>query len=412
MAAVDARIDVRRGLPTDTNTLGVVGPAAYAEAYAYLWDDPQAFLRQLKTFSADAFAQHLGRENARIWVAVVEGDIVGFLTMNLGVADPVSRALAPGGCARGGGDRGLFLCLAARDGVGGLGAQGLCEVGLRGKGDHSLRRRRQGGVRGNGRDGKADHDPRCLRSEVTTPISAPAPNQAFESPDWRGADLSDHVFDNCAISDGVFADANLTGARFFHCRLVRCAFTHADAREAIFDDCVFTDRSTRNGANFAFARLDEARFRRCDLRHAKFEGADLYAAGFEDCNLLGAQFSRARFHRAFSRKIVRASVAFIACNLDLADLSDANLGECDFSRTRLREADLSGSNLEEANLRDADLFQAIIDNARMAGADLRGAEVSGFDLRRLASYHDLKITADQQYRLLDALGIDVHETNG
>ena len=64
MAAVDARIDVRRGLPTDPNTLGVVGPAA----------------------------QHLGRENARIWVAVVEGDIVGFLTMNLGVADPVSGA--------------------------------------------------------------------------------------------------------------------------------------------------------------------------------------------------------------------------------------------------------------------------------------------------------------------------------
>jgi hypothetical protein len=34
--------------------------------------------------------------------------------------------------------------------------------------------------------------------------------------------------------------------------------------------------------------------------------------------------------------------------------------------------------------------------------------VSGLDLRRLATYQDLKITADQQYRLLDAMGLDVH----
>jgi len=33
--------------------------------------------------------------------------------------------------------------------------------------------------------------------------------------------------------------------------------------------------------------------------------------------------------------------------------------------------------------------------------------VSGLDLRRLATYQDLKITPDQQFRLLDAMGIDV-----
>ena len=241
-------------------------------------------------------------------------------------------------------------------------------------------------------------------------MTAPAPPHGvtLAAPDWRGADLADHVFDACTIGDGDFTDAYLSGARFTRCRLTRGAFTHADAREVVFEDCVLADRSTQNGANFAFTRLDEARFRRCDLTHARFESADLYAAVFEDCNLLGARFSRARFHRAFGRNIVRSAVGFIACNLELADLSGASLGECDFSRSRLRETDISGCNLEGATLCDADLFRAIIDNARMTGADLRGAEVSGFDLRRLASYHDLKITAEQQYRLLDALGIDVH----
>ena len=240
------------------------------------------------------------------------------------------------------------------------------------------------------------------------PAQAPSPGEIFEAPDWRGADLSDRVFHACTITDGDFANATVSAARFARCRLIRCAFTHADLREAVFEDCVFADPSTQSGANFAFARLDEARFARCDLTHARFEGSDLYATAFETCNLLGARFQRARFHRAFGRKIVRAAVAFIDCNLELADLSGAYLAECDFSRSRLRETDLSGCDLGRATLRDADLFQAIIDNARMAGADLRGAEVSGFDLRRLASYDDMKIATDQQCRLLEAMGVDVH----
>ena len=73
----------------------------------------------------------------------------------------------------------------------------------------------------------------------------------------------------------------------------------------------------------------------------------------------------------------------------------------------MAETDLSGADLEGADLTGADLFQAIVDEAKLAGADLRGAEVSGLDLRRLATYQDLKITPDQQFRLLDAMGIDV-----
>ncbi len=124
---------------------------------------------------------------------------------------------------------------------------------------------------------------------------------------------------------------------------------------------------------------------------------------------MGARFARASFHRAFARSVVRTSVFFLDCNLELADLAGARLAGCDLSASRLRETDLTGADLEGANLAGADLFAAIIDNARFAHADLTGAEVSGFDLRRLASYQDLKITPDQQYRLLDAMGVDVRD---
>ena len=69
---------------------------------------------------------------------------------------------------------------------------------------------------------------------------------------------------------------------------------------------------------------------------------------------------------------------------------------------------LSGVDLEGSDLRNADFFGAIFAGAKLAGADLRGAEVSGLDLATLATSSGLKITMEQQYALLSALGIDVH----
>jgi len=231
--------------------------------------------------------------------------------------------------------------------------------------------------------------------------------RTFAHLDGDGADLTDIRFEDCAFDEPAFDNAVLGGARFVRCRLTRPGFAHADLRDSVFEACVFADPATQRGANFAFARLDEARFVSCDLTHARFESADLYAAGFESCNLLGARFGRARFHRTMGRTIVRAAGRFVDCNLELADLSDLSVPACHFARSRLREADLSGTDFEGADLTGADLFQAVIDGAKFTKADLRGAEISGLDLRRLAGYRDMKITVDQQFALLDALGLDV-----
>ena len=231
--------------------------------------------------------------------------------------------------------------------------------------------------------------------------------QTFQAPMWPDIDLSDCVFQACVFTDGDFDSADLRGARFLKCTLTRCRFTHADARETVFDETVTADASTQRGVDFGFARLEEARFSRCELTQARFEGAELYAAAMVDCHLLGARFTRAKFFRAFGRSIVRAAMSFAGSNLELADLAGVNLEGCDLSRVRLRESDLTDANLEAANLMDADLFQAVIDGARLSRADLRGAQISGLDLRRLGSYQDLKIGPDQQFMLLEALGVDV-----
>ena len=84
---------VRRATVEDANVLGIIVPAAYAEAYGYLWDRPDAYCDQLQTFGPRAFASLLARPEARVWISEAEGTIVGFLSMIVGSVDPVERRL-------------------------------------------------------------------------------------------------------------------------------------------------------------------------------------------------------------------------------------------------------------------------------------------------------------------------------
>ena len=86
---------VRRATVEDAEVLGVIGPAAYAEAYGYLWDRPDAYSDQLRTFGRHAFESLLTRLDARLWIGEAGGAAVGFLSMIVGSVDPVE--CRPGG---------------------------------------------------------------------------------------------------------------------------------------------------------------------------------------------------------------------------------------------------------------------------------------------------------------------------
>jgi GNAT superfamily N-acetyltransferase len=82
---------VRRATAVDAEVLGIIGPAAYAEAYGYLWDRPDAYSNQLRTFGRRAFESLLARPEARVWIGETGGAVVGFLSMIVGSVDPVEH---------------------------------------------------------------------------------------------------------------------------------------------------------------------------------------------------------------------------------------------------------------------------------------------------------------------------------
>ena len=83
----DAR--VRAAEAQDIGQLGIIGPAACAEAYAGFWDRPDAYARHLATFGPDSFADLLARPDAHLWVAEVNGTVVGHCALVTGSADPI-----------------------------------------------------------------------------------------------------------------------------------------------------------------------------------------------------------------------------------------------------------------------------------------------------------------------------------
>jgi fluoroquinolone resistance protein len=219
--------------------------------------------------------------------------------------------------------------------------------------------------------------------------------------DCQGASFADCVFKRVQFSNSVLADA-----RFVNCRFVSCRFAHAELAGVEFESCGFTAEDGK-GCSFAFSDFKRAVFRACDLSLAVFERTELFAVEMRDCNLTGVKFIKVDFSRALSRKQIETRASFLACRMDLVDLSESKLPGCSLAGSRLREADLSGADLTDADLSDCDLFQAIVDGAKLSGADLTGAEVSGLNLTTLAGFAGLRINDEQMFRLLDAMGVSV-----
>ncbi len=86
---MNASISIRPATAEDAKALGVLGPAAYAGTYSYLWDRPDVFASHLESFSQHAFEALLAQSETHVWVAEHNSALVGFLSMIDGSLDPI-----------------------------------------------------------------------------------------------------------------------------------------------------------------------------------------------------------------------------------------------------------------------------------------------------------------------------------
>src|SRR5215216_5915550 len=201
--------------------------------------------------------------------------------------------------------------------------------------------------------------------ELARRIATGKPIAALNARDdsWPEVDCDGAVFTDCVFEAVQFSYPSLVDSRFSNCRFVSCRLSHAALKDAVFETCQFTGDSGK-GCTFDFSR-------------------------------------------ALSRKQIETRASFNHCKMDLADPAESKLPGCSLSGSRLREADQSSTDLTDADLTNCDLFQANLSGATLTGADLTGAEVSGLNLLTLADFKGVRVTDEQVFRLLDAMGVDV-----
>ena len=178
----------------------------------------------------------------------------------------------------------------------------------------------------------------------------------------RGRDLRFARLDRSDLRQADLTGTNLDGASLAGADLRGIGMQCADIDELLqrADREGTRCAGSARGADFAKARLTDARMAGIDLRAARFEGAQLDGADLGQALLVGA--------------------TFLMANLQGADLGGAKLQGVDLSSARMQGANLQQAGLEGAVLRDADLEGASLQAAKLHGANLRGAKLQGADL--------------------------------
>lgn len=199
----------------------------------------------------------------------------------------------------------------------------------------------------------------------------------------RGRDLRYARLDRTDLHQADFTGADLEGASFVSADLRNVFMGCADLDSLLLrEDRVGGKCTDARFANFARARMNDARMAGIDGRGSNFSFATLTGAELPHAQLGGADFSSAHLERAdLSGGVTLYGGNFLTASLQGADLTSARLMLADFTSAGMQGAILSHARLEGAILRDADLEGSDMQSARLFNTDLTGARIATADLR-------------------------------
>lgn len=192
---------------------------------------------------------------------------------------------------------------------------------------------------------------------------------------------------------GLAADGEYDGALFD-----QVAFEDADARNAHFLECAFTQVTVQGGS---FRR---ARFSDVWLRDARLMGADLAQTSWTDATFIDGV---AAGIEAFGSTLRR--VWFRGCKLDSVNFRDCRLTDASFENCLLRGVDFTGAALTRTTFAQSQLRKVNFSKASLEQVDLRGSEldiVAGPDSLRGAIISAGQLTGIAR-ALAESLGIVV-----
>jgi len=197
----------------------------------------------------------------------------------------------------------------------------------------------------------------------------------------RNRDLRFARLDRTDLHQADMTGAVLDGASFAGADLRNVWLGCADVGQMLLTNSRHAGGcASAHAANFARARLNEARMAGADLAGVRLDEARLDGAQLAQAQLSGATFTSAKLDRADLSGAELSGANFLLASLRGTNLSGAKLQMADFGNASMQGANLSLASLEGAHLRDAEMEGASLAMARLIGTDLAGAKMQGADL--------------------------------
>jgi fluoroquinolone resistance protein len=144
--------------------------------------------------------------------------------------------------------------------------------------------------------------------------------EQYQNIDYTSNMLEEEEYEACTFRNCTFSD--ISRIVFSECQFELCNFSNAKAgltsiRDCIFDECKLMGVNFSRTKDFGFA----ATFKNCNLNYVSFDKKKLNKSAFIRCNLQGANFTEA--------------------DLSKCTISDSNFLEAVFMHTNLSGVDFT-----------------------------------------------------------------------
>lgn len=161
-----------------------------------------------------------------------------------------------------------------------------------------------------------------------------------------------------------FVNESLSGIDINQSDFEECEFEGCDFSESILVDCTFNN----------------CIFINCNLLLAKIPNTNFNTVKFDRCDMIGMDWTTARWFRNPKKSKQPFPILFQSCRLNHSIFVGMNMTNAIFTDCIIKEAFFEDASLENSSFDRCDLEQSIFKNTNLRGADLSTAKNYDIDV--------------------------------
>ncbi|WP_101689381.1 pentapeptide repeat-containing protein [Dysgonomonas massiliensis] len=195
-------------------------------------------------------------------------------------------------------------------------------------------------------------------------------------------------YENVQFTNESLSELEIANVYFDDCRFEGCDFSYT-----VFVDCTFVN----------------CVFRNCNMLLVKIPNTNFNEVAFENCDMIGVDWTVARWFRSSKRTKQNFPITFRSSRLNNSIFIGLDLTNVLFDDCIIKEAFFKDASMENAVFGKCDLDGAIFNNTYLRGADFSSARNYTIDIRQ-NNISRAKFSLPEAMSLIYSLDIELQDS--